>query len=203
MTPSPEDLAAHYAQMSETELMELARSYDGLLEIAQVALREEFARRGLEPPLVEEPDEWEFRRLVTVRRYRDLAEAYAGRSLLESAGIPAWIADENLVRMDWFYSNLVGGMRLQVDEHEEAAAREILEEGAPQTITYGEEKVYVQPICPKCGSAEITLGSATDRGRSLVALYVLAIPVPQRKAAWHCEACGAQWVDAPNGEPLG
>jgi hypothetical protein len=34
MTPSPEDLAAQYAQMSETELMELARSYDGLLEIA-------------------------------------------------------------------------------------------------------------------------------------------------------------------------
>ena len=110
MTPSPEDLAAQYAQMSETELMGLARSYDGLLEIAQVALRAEFARRGLEPPLVEEPEEWEFRPLVTVRRYRDLAEAYVGRSLLESAGIPAWIADEHLVRMVWFYSNLVGGM---------------------------------------------------------------------------------------------
>ena len=195
MTPSPEDLAAQYAQMSETELMELARSYDGLLEIAQAALRAEFARRGLEPPLVEEPEEWEFRRLVTVRRYRDLAEAYVGRSLLESAGIPAWIADENLVRMDWFYSNLVGGMRLQVDESDEAAAREILEEGTPGTITYGEEEVYVQPTCPKCGSAEITLGGGTERGRSLVALYVLSIPVPPREAAWHCEACGARWVD--------
>jgi len=194
MTPSPEDLAAQYAQMSETELMELARSYDGLLEIAQVALRAEFVRRGLEPPLVDEPEEWEFRRLVTVRRYRDLAEAYVGRSLLESAGIPAWVADENLVRMDWFYSNLVGGMRLQVDEREEAAAREILEEGTPETITYGEEEVFVQPICPKCGSTEITLGGGTERGRSLVALYVLSIPVPPRKAAWHCEACGAQWA---------
>jgi hypothetical protein len=203
MTPSPEDLAAQYAQMSETELMELARSYDGLLEIAQVALRAEFTRRGLEPPLVEEPEEWEFRRLVTVRRYRDLAEAYAERSLLESAGIPAWIADENLVRMDWFYSNAVGGMRLQIDEREEATAREILEEGAPETITYGEEGVYVQPTCPKCGSAEITLGSGTERGRSLVALYVLSIPVPPREATWHCEACGARWVDTGDDEPLG
>jgi len=202
MTPSPDDLAARYAGMSETELMELARSYDGLLETAQVALRAEFARRGLEPPLVEEPQEWEFRRLVTVRRYRDLAEAYVGRSLLESAGIPAWIADENLVRMDWFYSNLVGGMRLQVDEGEEAAAREILEERAPGTITYGEEEVYVQPTCPKCGSAEITLGSGTERGQSLVALYVLSIPVPPREAIWQCEACGARWVDARDGEPL-
>ena len=203
MTPSPEDLAAQYAQMSETELMELAGSYDGLVEIAQVALRAEFARRGLEPPLVEDPEVLDFRRLVTVRHYRDLPNAFLGRSLLESAGISAWIADEHLVRMDWFYSNLVGGLRLQVDECNEEAAREILEEAPPGTITYGQGEVFVQPICPKCGSAEITLGDGTERGRSLVALYVLAIPVPPREAAWHCEACGAQWVDAGNIEPLG
>ena len=170
MTPSPEDLAAQYAQMSETELIELARSYDGLLEVAQAALRAEFVRRGLEAPLVEEEEEWELRRLVTVRRYRDLPEAFVGRSLLELAGIPALIADEHLVRMDWFVSNMVGGMRLQVDERDEADAREILEERVPETIPYGEEEVYVQPTCPKCGSAEITLGDGTERGRSLVAL---------------------------------
>jgi len=203
MTPSPEDLAAQYAQMSETELMELARSYDGLLEIAQTALRAEFARRGLEPPLVEEPEEPAFRHLVTVRRYRDLTEAFLGRSLLESAGIAAWIADEHLVRMNWFLSNSVGGMRLQVDESDQAAALEILEQDVPPTIEYGQEEPYVQPTCPKCGSAEITLGDGTERGRSLVALYVLAIPVPPREAAWHCEECGAQWVDTGNEEPLG
>jgi len=203
MRPSPENLAAQYAEMSETELMELARSYDGLLDVAQAALRAEFARRGLEPPLVEEREQPELRRLVTVQRYRDLAEAYVGRSLLESAGIPAWIADENLVRMDWFYSNLVGGMRLQVDERDEAVAREFLEKGTPETIMYGEEEVYVQPTCPKCGSTQISLGGGTERGRSLVALYILAIPVPPREAAWHCEACGAQWVDTGNEESLG
>lgn len=195
MTPTPEDLAGQYARMSETELMDLARSYDGLLEIAQTALRAEFTRRGLEPPLVEEPEEWELRRVVTVRRYRDLAEAIVARSLLESAGISAWIADEHLVRMDWFYSNLVGGMRLQVDEGDEAAAREILEQAVPQTIAYGKEEVYEQPTCPKCGSTEIAFGGGTERGRSLVALYVLSIPVPPREPAWHCEACGARWVD--------
>jgi hypothetical protein len=105
--------------------------------------------------------------------------------------------------MDWFYSNLVGGMRLQVDEHDEADAREILEAGVPGTITYGQEEVFVQPACPKCGSAEITLGDGTERGRSLVALSVLSIPVPPREAAWHCEACGARWVDTGNGEPPG
>lgn len=202
MAPSPEDLAAQYAQMSELELMELARSYDGLVDNAQAALRAEFARRGLETPLVEKPEEPEFRRLVTVRRYRDLTEAFLGRSLLESAGIAAWIADENLVRMNWFYSNLVGGLRLQVDERDATDARGILEEEAPGTITYGEEEAYVQPTCPKCGSAEITLGDGRESGRSLVALYVLAIPVSPRKAVWHCGACGAEWVDAENSEPV-
>jgi hypothetical protein len=201
MTPSPEDLAAEYAQMSEAELMELARSYDGLLETAQAALRAEFARRGLEPPLIEEPQEPEFRRLVTVRRYRDLSEAYVGRSLLESAGIPAWVADEHLVRMNWFLSNSVGGMRLQVDEQDEADAREILEAEAPPTIPYGEEGTYVQPTCPKCGSAEVVLGDGTESGASLVALAVLSIPVPSQKAVWHCEACGAQWADEPTDAP--
>ena len=181
--------------MSETELMELAHAYDGLLEVAQTALRAEFARRGLEPPLAEEKQEWELRRLVTVQSYRDFAEAYAGRSLLESAGISAWIADENLVRMDWFYSNLVGGMRLRVAESDEAAAREILEDAVPPAIPYDGEDVFLQPICPKCGSGEVTLGNGTESGRSFVALYVLAIPVPPRDAAWHCEACGAEWVD--------
>jgi len=202
MKPSPEDLAALYTQMSESELMELARSYDGLLEIAKTALRAEFARRGLEPPLVEEPEKPELRRLVTVGRYRELTEAFVGRSLLESAGIPAWVPDENLVRMNWFYSNLVGGVRLQVEERDEAAAREILEERIPQAITYGDEETYIQPTCPKCGSTEITLGDGTERGRSLVALYVFAIPVPPRESAWFCEACGAKWVDDGDGEAL-
>jgi len=203
MAPTPDEFAAQYAQMSETGLMELARSYDGLVETAQSALRAEFARRGLEPPLVEEPEEPELRRLVTVRRYRDLAEAFAGRSLLESSGIPAWIADEHFVRMNWFCSNAVGGMRLQVDVSNEIAARETLEAEVPTTIEYAPEETFEQPTCPKCGSAEITLGDGTERGRSFVALYLLAIPVPPRRASWHCEACGAEWMDAGDGERVG
>ena len=200
MNPTSEQLAAQYAQMSETELMELARSYEHLQENAQAALRAEFARRGLEPPLVNEPGEWVLRRMVTVRRYRDLAEAIVGRTLLESAGIQAFIADEHLVRMDWFISNMVGGLRLQVEEQDEPAAREILDQEVPSTITYGEEETFLQPTCPKCGSAEVTLGTGTEQGGSLVALYVLSIPVPPRDPEWHCETCGAKWADIADTE---
>ncbi len=195
MTNGQEDFAARYVQMSAIELLELARSYDGLAEIAQAALRAEFARRGLEPPEVEGGEVLEFRSVVTLRRYRDLAEAIVARAVLESAGIEAWIADENLVRMDWFYSNMVGGMRLQVAEDDETAAREILEQDAPRTIAYGEDETYEQPNCPKCGAHEITLGDGTERGRSFVGLWAVGIPVPPRRAVWHCEECGANWAD--------
>jgi len=40
---------------------------------------------------------------------------------------------------------------------------------------------FKQPTCPKCGSTEITLGGGTECGRSLVALYLLAVPVPTKK----------------------
>src|SRR5580658_4937233 len=113
------DFAANYAQMNEGELMNLARSYDTLVEDAQTALRAEFARRRLEPPLIDEAandsESVTERKLVTVRRYRDLSEAIVARSLLESAGITVYLRDENLVRLDWQISNAVGGIRLQVE----------------------------------------------------------------------------------------
>lgn len=126
------EFADRYAVMSEAELMDLARSYDSLVEPAQEALRAEFAGRNLEPPLIEDPVEVTSRNLMTVASYRDLPAADLARAALESAGIPAWIQDDNLVRMDWFYSNAIGGIRLQVDATDAEAAREILDGPLPE-----------------------------------------------------------------------
>jgi hypothetical protein len=54
MNLDPEDLAATYAGMGEPELLELARSYDSLTDSTQAVLRAEFARRNLDPPVVED-----------------------------------------------------------------------------------------------------------------------------------------------------
>jgi len=43
--------------------------------------------------------------MVTVRQFRDLPEALLARDSLVSAGIEAELADDNMVRMDWFISN--------------------------------------------------------------------------------------------------
>ena len=182
--------------MSDGELLELAQAYDGLTDAAQTALRAEFAQRGLEPPIIEEPREPKVgaRQLLTVRRYRDLSEAIVARSLLEAEGIEALIQDENLVRLDWAYSNLVGGIRLQVDGKDTAAAEEVLARPIPPTIAFGEEAEFVQPQCPRCGSLEVTFLGA-DRRAALASLTLLAVPLPLGRESWQCEACGAHWEE--------
>lgn len=173
MNPGPDDLAARYAGMSEIELLELAQEYDSLIEAAQSAMRAEFAKRNLEPPLIPERLETlrpEARQLVTVGRYRDLAEAIVARSLLEAEEIEAWVQDENLVRLDWMYANAVGGIRLQVETRDVAAATEILAQ-LPASIPYAEGAEYVQPQCPQCGSPDISL-----------------LPM---SPTWRCNGCGA------------
>jgi hypothetical protein len=44
---------------------------------------------------------------------------------LEAAGIQAYLVDDNMIRMDWFISNLLGGIKLKVRAEDAEAAVEI------------------------------------------------------------------------------
>jgi hypothetical protein len=195
MNPSPEELAINYAQMSASELMELGRSYDSLTELAQTALRAEFAGRHLDPPTIDEPVTPEvLPGFITIRRYRDLSEAIVARSLLESAGIPAYLRDENLVRLEWQISNFIGGIRLQVDRADETAAIELLNQPIPDSVPFEGQDEFAQPLCPRCGSTDITF-QGSSRGAALASLYFLSLPLPLGKETWLCNACNARWID--------
>ena len=71
-------------------------------------------------------DELNFRELVTIRKFRDLPEALLAQGRLESSGIEAFLFDDNMVRMDWLISNLLGGVKLKVEEANVEIAEEIL-----------------------------------------------------------------------------
>jgi predicted RNA-binding Zn-ribbon protein involved in translation (DUF1610 family) len=190
-----------YERMNEEELLHLAASYDSLVEPAQTALRGEFERRKMEPPLIDNPDGWDevtAQKLVTIRRYRDLSEAMVGRTILESAGIFCFMRDENVVRMDWFYSNAVGGIRLEVRPEDTVAAEELLSQSTPVAIEYESEKKYVQPHCPRCGSIDITF-EGRDRSAALVSTTMLSLPLPLGEESWRCHACDCVWADDEDG----
>jgi hypothetical protein len=138
-----QDFTARYAEMNEEELMNLARSYDSLTDSAQTVLREEFKRRGLEPPFVEDVGESPAqRRLITIGRYRDLTEADIARSVLESAGIHTYMWNENLVRVDWPVSNAIGGVQLQVDADDELACCAVDATGPGFDLLHRRRAVY-------------------------------------------------------------
>ena len=69
---------------------------------------------------------------MLLRRFRDLPEALLAKGRLESSGVACFLADENMVRMDWFISNLLGGVKLLVDPEDFAEASRVLNEPAPQ-----------------------------------------------------------------------
>jgi putative signal transducing protein len=66
--------------------------------------------------------------LVTLRAYRDPIDAELAKTRLEGAGIPAVVADQHLVGMNWLYSVAIGGVKLKVDESDLARARDALRE---------------------------------------------------------------------------
>ena len=121
--------------MSDGELLKLAARSWELSEAAWEALEDELDRRHLdlpapEPvPQIESPQK---RNLVILRKFRDLPEALLAKGMLDSAGLPCFLADDNMVRMDWFISNVLGGVKVMVDAEDFAEASRLMSEPLPQ-----------------------------------------------------------------------
>jgi hypothetical protein len=126
-----EIFAAHYSQMSDGELMKLASESWALSDAAWDALEDELDRRHLEVPESDSAPQVsipERRDLVVLRAFRDVPEALLAKGRLEASGIECFLADENMVRMDWFISNLLGGIKLLVQPTDFTEASRILNE---------------------------------------------------------------------------
>jgi hypothetical protein len=54
--------------------------------------------------------------LVTITTYSTAQAAETAKWALEQEGIPAFVADANVVAMDWLLGNAIGNVKLQVAE---------------------------------------------------------------------------------------
>ena len=190
-------LAANYAGMTDGELQRLARHADSLTELACDALEDEMDRRQLEIPendsSGDERQEMEVRELVTIRQFRDLPEALLAKGSLESAGIECFLADENLVRLDWFISNFIGGIKLNVRAADAENAQRLLDEPILEGLYVQGVGLYEQPRCPKCQSLDVNF-QELDRPIAYMSAF-LRVPMPVQRPAWHCHSCDAEWED--------
>lgn len=189
-------LAENYAAMTDGELQRLARTPESLTELAWDALQDEMDRRRLECPadMAHEPrQKMEMRELVTIRQFRDLPEALLAKGSLESAGIECFLADDNLVRLDWFISNFIGGIKLNVRIPDAENAQKLLDEPILEGLYVQGVGLYEQPRCPKCQSLDVNF-QELDRPVAYVSAY-FHFPIPLQRPAWRCHSCYAEWED--------
>jgi hypothetical protein len=212
-----------YSGQMDGELEKVATQAYELTDLAREALKAELVRRGLgvnltenapviakkespampgDPPppkLMSEPStldgEFELRNLVTIRQFRDLPEALLAKGSLESAGIDTVLTDENIVRLDWFWSNLMGGIKLNVDPENVEAANSILDQPIPENFDVSGVGEYVQPRCPKCLSLDVNFQELDPAAYASLVL----VPVPFHRRAWRCHSCRAEWEDDEDG----
>jgi hypothetical protein len=106
-----------------TETQLLVRAED--LLSAQQQLSEKYAAETATEEQIEETKG--MNKPVVLRRYRDMPAAFVEKSALENAGIQCFLLDDNVVRMDWFWSNAMGGIKLIVREKDAQDAAKVLE----------------------------------------------------------------------------
>jgi hypothetical protein len=194
-------LAKNYASMADGELLRLAQSPESLTELAWDALEDEMDRRHLECPedsAIEPREIIEVRELVTIRKFRDLPEALLAKGCLESAGIECFLGDENLVRLDWFISNFIGGIKLNVKIADFENARKILDEPILEGLYVHGIGLYEQPRCPQCQSLDVNF---QELGPLAYISAALNAPLPARRGAWRCQSCRAEWEEDGSTHP--
>ena len=215
-------LVEFYSGQMDGELEKVADQAYELTDLAREALQAEIAKRSLPIQLVERPPvspappvipgdpppqpspvepveadgEFESRPLVTVRKFRDLPEALLAKGSLDSAGIEAFLVDDNVIRLDWFWSNLIGGIKLQVNREDAEEAIGILDQPIPEGFDVTGIGEYEQPRCPKCQSLDVNFRELDPAAYLSLAI---SVPMPFHRRAWRCHACRAEWEDDRNG----
>ena len=196
-----QDFAARYAAMSDGELLKIARRSWELSDAAWDALEDELDRRGLDVPEPEPAPQFEIpeqRDLVLLRSFRDIPEAMLAKGRLDSAGIETFLADDNTIRMDWFWSNLIGGVKIMVASEDFIEASQILNEPIPPDLEFHTSETYRQPRCPRCQSLDVSF-EELDKPIAYGSMFV-GFPLPVQRKGWICHDCDHRWNDDP-GEP--
>lgn len=142
--------------------------------------------------------------LVTISKFLNLGEAKLAQGKLVSAGISAFVCDENMHAMNWHIGMALGGIRLQVPDSQVVRALEVLDDFEPEDgqlleldgeEELGDDELEEVACCPECESLEIReMPAASPRQ---ITLWSAAIPFPepptQVERLWKCLMCGYQW----------
>jgi hypothetical protein len=127
-------------------------------------------------------------KLVTIGSYSTPYEANMVKSRLEAAGIPAFVADEYTIGMNWLYSNALGGVKVQVPESLALEAQELLNSGSESPTT---DEFATVDTCPQCASKNTE--RFLDKRGSFLTWVLLGLPLLLPRKKKKCCDCGYRW----------
>jgi len=121
---------------------------------------------------------------VTLKIYVFPHDLFIDRSKLESFGIDCLTRDEITVQVHNFYSQALGGIRLQVRGEDLERAKEILNDFPDIDSVHHDSEMK----CPICGSGNVDK-IKINGVRSLVALMITGLPIPFLARKHQCYNC--------------
>ncbi|MDR1416292.1 MAG: DUF2007 domain-containing protein [Prevotellaceae bacterium] len=144
-------------------------------------------------------------KFITVWTFTFAYEVAVIRSRFESEGITCFVQDELTVQVHPFYSNAIGGVKLQVRESDLHHAIEILKEAgyikdkdlqpskdAPRLNEYSgnqeNTKSKAKTACPICGSEE-TIKDKKAGWLFLLSSLLFMFPTPLLQKRYYCFDC--------------
>jgi hypothetical protein len=129
MNTDPLNLVKHFRDMSDDELLYRCSS-GSLTEVAQTIAIEELTSRRLKLPdaiiTASETARYEGD-FETVARFLNPTDAHITCAYLEAAGVPAFVADANLVQLNSLLAIALGGVRVLVPASRVAEAKGVIQ----------------------------------------------------------------------------
>jgi hypothetical protein len=197
-------LVEHYRQLTDDELIDLARKRSELTAVAQQCLSDEISTRRLkvEPVEAEEapaalaperPDSpyAEERSLVTLCTVWSVRDALQIQTLLNRAGIPFCFGEERATRVDGVAANFAEGVGVSIMNVGLPFARDLLRDYFPKDVPASENSGELPDVfirCPQCNSEEVVFEHLQGEDPTTHQKIV-------QKYQWKCDSCGYEWED--------
>jgi hypothetical protein len=93
--------------------------------------------------------------------------------------------------MDWFWSGLLGWVKLWVRQQDVDQAQNLIDQSSPEGFNVEGVGEFRQPRCPKCQSVDISF-KELNKPVAFISAY-LGLPIPLKRRGWKCHSCGHSW----------
>ena len=132
--------------------------------------------------------------MKTIKTFDNPMEAHIFKARLESEGIDSYLFDENIMTLNLMYNITVGGIKLNVAEHDVLKVNEILREIEMTTISDDNDNVI---ICENCNSKNIYSGFKSLKGFKSILAWIVSLlfggyPLYLRNV-YRCKDCGTEF----------